>query len=131
MSSKNLYSNNPSNISVRGNKGGWDNSISGIVWEQTFQINNSYNKFITCNSSIFYHQIFHIKKYLYIVSHHNIYIYIYIYQYHHINNFLSFSRSQRLRPVNRVVLSPFRIRTSFSSIFLRKAPLEPKGALPC
>ena len=100
------------------------------MWEQTFQINNSYNKFITCNSSKFYHQIFHIKYiYLYIVSNHN--IYIYIYQYHHINKFLGFSRGQHLCPINRVVLSPFRTRTSFSSIFLRMAPLEPKGALPC
>ena len=33
LSSKNLYSNNPSNVSVKGNKkggGGWDNLISGI-----------------------------------------------------------------------------------------------------
>ena len=30
MSPKNLYSNNPPNVSVMGNKGGWDNSISGI-----------------------------------------------------------------------------------------------------
>ena len=37
----------------------------------------------------------------------DIYIDIYIYQYHHIDNFLDFSRGQRLRPVNRVVLSPF------------------------
>ena len=57
------------------------------------------------------------------MSHHN------IYQYHHINNFLSFSHGQRLRPVDRVVMSPFRIRMSFSSIFLRMTPLEPKGAL--
>ena len=69
LSSKNLYSNNPSNVFVWGNKGGWDNLISGIqsftnigVCEQLFQINNSYNKFITCNSSIFCHQIFHIKN---------------------------------------------------------------------
>ena len=30
LSSMSPYSNNSSNVSVRGNKGGWDNSISGI-----------------------------------------------------------------------------------------------------
>ena len=78
------------------------------MWEQTLQINNSYNKFITCNSSIFYHQIFHIKKYIFILWAIIIYIYIYIYiKYHHINKFLGFSRGQRLHPIDRVVLSPF------------------------
>ena len=66
LSSKNLYSNDPSNVSVSGLKGGEITQkvkfINIRMWEQTFQINNSYNKFITCNSSIFYHQIFHIKN---------------------------------------------------------------------
>ena len=30
-----------------------------------------------------------------------------MYQCHHINNFLGFSRDQCLRPIDRVVLSPF------------------------
>ena len=53
-----------------------------------------------------------------------------IYKHYHINKFLDFSHGQRLCPIDRVVLSLFRIGTPFSSIFLRVAPLEPKGALP-
>ena len=68
------------------------------------------------------------------MSHHDIYIYIYIYIYINTiiyNNFLGFSHGQRLRPVDRVMLFPFRIETPFSSPFLRVAPLEPKGTLSC
>ena len=56
---------------------------------------------------------------------------IMIYQHHYTNNFLDFSRGQRLCHIDSVVLTIFRIGTPFSSIFLRVAPLEPKGALPC
>ena len=54
-----------------------------------------------------------------------------IYKHYHINQFLDFSRGQRLCHIDSVVLTIFRIGTPFSSIFLRVAPLEPKGALPC
>ena len=53
-----------------------------------------------------------------------------IYKHYHINQFLDFSRGQRLCPIDSVVLTIFRIGTPFSSIFLRVTPLEPKGALP-
>ena len=67
LSSTSLYSNNSSNVSVRGNKGGGEITqqveFTNIgVWEQTFQINNSFNNFTTCNSSIFCHQTFHVKE---------------------------------------------------------------------
>ena len=54
-----------------------------------------------------------------------------MHKYHHINNFLSFSPSQCLRLVNRVVLSHFRTGTPFSSL-AKELPIQIlNGILPC
>ena len=54
-----------------------------------------------------------------------------IYKHYHINKFLGFFHGQCLRLVDRVVMSPFRTVTPFSSLFLEVTHFESKGALPC